>query len=367
MYNFEESAFGEVSSRFEAVRLAASTQLLHHNHTRISTSNPETCGPSILITVLTVSRQESLSRLLISLASNDFGCARADLLVHVDYPANISSEIFNRRCVDIAYKFHWSHGKKTVHRRIRHAGLSLSWFEIPYKSSDHEYVAIFEDDMEVSPFFFSIFSMLHERKSFVNETITAFCLHPDDWEVRVPRTCLDDRYSEVLYESPEPCNWGPIWKYTAWSAYVDWVSEMITFGDKPYIPASLAYNFNKNLDDGRDVQSPWVWRYNFDRKKRQVRYSFKKCMNKEEIFLAINHKEVGENFATKIDWQAGTSLLLFEPQSVLGHLRGENSSIPQPFREYEYNAKALTIAENVFKLSIGSPLLSYFSEPQTMV
>ena len=70
-------------------------------------------------------------------------------------------------------------------------------------------------------------------------------------------------------------------------------------------------------------------------------------MNEEEVFLAINHKEVGENFATKIDWQAGTSLLLFEPQTFLGHLRGENSTIPQPFTEYEYNAKVLTIDEKV--------------------
>ena len=320
--------------------------------TKTTASNSVSCGPDILITVLTATRHNSLSRLLISLSSNDFGCSRADLLIHVDYATNTSFEINSRGCVDTASKFHWSHGKKTVHRRIRHAGLSLSWFEIPYMSSEYEYVAIFEDDMEISPSFYSIFSVLHERKSFVSETITAFCLHPDDWEVRVPLTCLDDTYSHLLYESPEPCNWGPIWKYTAWSAYVDWVSEMKTYGDKPYVPASLAYNFNKKLDDGRDVQSSWVWRYNFDRKKRQVRYSFKKCMmhmNEEEVFLAINHKEVGENFATKIDWQAATSLLLFEPQTFLGHLRGENSTIPQPFTEYEYNAKSLTIAEKVLE------------------
>jgi len=66
-------------------------------------------------------------------------------------------------------------------------------------------------------------------------------------------------------------------------------------------------------------------------------------MDEEEVFLAINHKEVGENFALKLDWQASTSLLLFEHDTVVGHLRKANSSIPQPFKDYEYNATVISI------------------------
>merc|ERR1712216_199350 len=122
---------------------------------------------------LAASRQESLSRLLISLASNDFGCSGVDLLILVDYP-QAGSEIGYRRCVDTAAKFHWSHGKKTVQRRLRHAGLSLSWFEIPYLSEGYEYVAIFEDDMEASPSFFSIFSVLMRKKALRTRRLQPF-------------------------------------------------------------------------------------------------------------------------------------------------------------------------------------------------
>jgi len=243
----------------------------------------------------------------------------------------------------IATNFDWVHGRKAVIRRTRHAGLSLSWFEIPL-SANAEYVAILEDDMEVSSSFYMAFNYFHRSGSFAQTQTTAFCLHPGDWEVDVPKSCRRE-YSPFLYESPEPCNWGPIWKVSEWRKYADWVMLLKAQKKLPLVPNDISYNYNKYLDEGKDVQSSWVWRYNYEVGKRQIRYSFTICGNwasmRLEPYLAINHKEPGEHFMAKLNLQNDPSLLTFDYQEFLQLLEQQGSAIPQPFHDYPKGKKSM--------------------------
>ena len=314
------------------------------SHVR-SIARCEDLSPGLLIVVLTSTRQHSLIRLLESVAKAKYGCTVVDLQINIDIAAQLNSTTLaaTAATVRVAIEFVWVHGKKHVFRRLGHAGLSRSWFEIPYYGN-YEYVAVLEDDMQLSPHFYTFFSLLHSSGSFHAPDVTAFCLHPNDWEVRVEMACKEKSHSSYLYTSPEPCNWGPIWKYSEWRKYVDWVFAMKARGELPFVPENVAYEFNNYLRAGKDVQSSWVWRYNMDFGKRQVRYSFAKCSGKprDEKYFAINHKEPGEHFKKKLNLQNDPSLLVFDYQILADLLLADEAQlIPRPFLGYVKGAKSL--------------------------
>ena len=296
----------------------------------------------MLIVVLTASRHESLHRLLVSLSVAEYGDATVDLQINIDMHARLSPSALALAdlCLKVATGFEWSQGRKIVSRRLGHAGLSQAWFEVPFQNEGCDFISILEDDMQVSPKFFTIFMLLLDRGAFDSQDVTGFCLHPNDWEVHVPRRC-DTHFSRILYESPEPCNWGPIWKYQEWRNFVDWVFTMKVDGNLPYVPDDISYNFNKYLDDGKDVQSSWVWRYNYDSSKKQVRYSCFTCLKWKEVYLAINHKEPGEHFKTKLDLQNDPHLLEFD-RNLMSYLLHEKDHLcPIPFDTYVNGAKSM--------------------------
>ena len=244
--------------------------------------------------------------------------------------------------VDVAKTQNWTHGSKAIIRRVKHAGLSASWFELPYTSS-HQYLAIFEDDMQVNPFFYEFFSTLHTAGVFSDTTTTGFCLHPNDWELYNEKDCHSQSHSHYLYESPEPCNWGPVWKMADWTKFLDWVSVTKERDKLPYMRNNIALNWNLYLDQGKDVQSSWVWKYNWLFNKVQIRYTFKTCdlLFPQEVFFAINHKEPGEHFKTKFDIQNDPKLLAFDYALVISRLEAEKSLQAAKFVGYGRNMKSL--------------------------
>ena len=306
----------------------------------IETPRPRVCtDPRLLITVLTYSRAESLGRLLTSLNSANYGCAQVDLHVHVDLQSFTNSS----RCAQVAQRVNWIHGRKTIFQRQKRIGLAQSWFEVPV-SEHFEYLAVFEDDMEVSQHYYTFLNMLHRSGSLKSSRVTALCLHPDDWEVHVERPCQDEStYSTVLYTSPEPCNWGPLWKMRQWIEYSAWVTRSKRLGQLPFVPEGISYNYNKYIREGKDVQSSWLWRYNFETSKTQVRYSFSHCAAEtEELYFAINHKEPGEHFKKKYNLQNDPSLLDFEFSVVQSRFALSVASfVPFPFSGYETGASSM--------------------------
>lgn len=296
-------------------------------------------SPSIQIAVLTLNRARSLQRLLNSLTEATYGCAAVDLLIVVD---KCVEKCANNEVVNIAKALSWTHGTKVVIRRVKHAGLSASWFELPYTSS-HQYLAIFEDDMQVNPFFYEFFSTLHTAGVFSGTTTTGFCLHPNDWELRNEKDCHNGSHSRHLYESPEPCNWGPIWKLADWTEFLHWVSVTKSRNELPYMRNDTALNWNLYLDQGKDVQSSWVWKYNWLRSKVQIRYTFQTCnrLFLKEVFFAINHKEPGMHFKTKYSIDNDPNLLIFDYSLVLNSLKSDGSWKPAKFAGYKKYMKSL--------------------------
>lgn len=299
--------------------------------------------PGVLITVLTSTRHRSLRRLLNSLASSTYFCSTVDLTILVDYPRELNDQASYVKCTELAQDLNWMHGTKLVFSRISNAGLRLSWFEIP-RSDNYEYTIILEDDMEVSEHYFTFLSWIHGTGALSEPHLTGICLHPGDWEVHVDVECNARAYSPLLYASPEPCNWGPVWKSSEWNKFVEWVTKMSALDELPYVPDAIAYDFNSRLHQNMDIQSSWVWRYNFETSKRQVRYSFTKCwQTHDEIFLAINHKEPGEHFDLKLDFQNNVSNWAVNITDVRRMMLSLNSWRPHPFLRYTLHENPLDL------------------------
>lgn len=254
-------------------------------------------APIVLIAVLTMNRVRSLKRLLSSLTHTRYGCSLVDLTFYIDMPRQTGQH--DRQVTRLVSEYAWFHGKKRILLQPSNVGLARNWFSVEVDDV-YDYVLILEDDMELSSYFYTFISSLHRHKIMISANVTSFCLHPGDWEINVDVQCKTHRSSNILYESPEPCNWAPIWKASSWRKYMRWIVSMKSHNNKPYVPDKIGYNYNVYLSKLYDVQSPWVWRYNWEHGRVSMRYSFSKCnILPHEQYFAINHKEPGAHFLKK--------------------------------------------------------------------
>ena len=109
-----------------------------------------------LIIVITYSRSLSLQRLLTSLSSAFYGNhTNIPLHIYIDGYKSLNIDYKNvMECQLIAEKFKWKYGEKIVTLRPKNIGLLGQWFNAWKPINDSQAAFIFEDDVEVSPYYF---------------------------------------------------------------------------------------------------------------------------------------------------------------------------------------------------------------------
>lgn len=252
----------------------------------------------LLVVILTRQRPKSCIRLFNSLLLADYGRDIVDILIHIDGVEGHEDPRMHEHTIKFAQSMIWPHGEKFVEIEKEKIGLRRSWLSVSTRFT-HTHVAIFEDDMEVSSHFYNFFKYVHTSNYFSRST--ALCLHPSDWELNVIEERECKTYEEpnvIFYFTPERCNWGPIWSSTAWRHFKRWAFELETRGAQPLTPIEIGFNYNEYLKMGKDVQSSWVWRYNWETSQVQLRYT-KTCFGGPTVpsyHMAVNHREPGNNF-----------------------------------------------------------------------
>lgn len=290
----------------------------------------------LLIVVLTAQRHESFSRLFHSLLRANYSETVVDILIHIDgVDANHS---LHEHTVKLAQSAMWPHGRKVVEVEKEKIGLRRSWLSVSPRPA-HTHVAIFEDDMEVSSQFYNFFTYVHNSNFFSRST--ALCLHPSDWELRViaERKCEPHEMPDIqFYFTPEPCNWAPVWSSAAWCHFKRWALHRIAKNINPFTPAEVGFNYNEYLKMGKDVQSPWVWRYNWEHGQVQLRYTVT-CFGDprgHKYHMAVNHREPGNNFISHAPQEHHdylTSLLVTVP--LVNSTEQPTAYRPIEFKGYE--------------------------------
>jgi hypothetical protein len=108
--------------------------------------------PHMTIKVLTFNRPASFQRVLRSLQRAEYNGDSVDLDIFIDTRDYSLDEM---EVLQLANNFSWPHGTKRIQKRIQNAGLIGQWLEAWYPTSLQEFAFFAEDDIEVSPFFYT--------------------------------------------------------------------------------------------------------------------------------------------------------------------------------------------------------------------
>lgn len=205
------------------------------------------------INVFTYNRIEGLKRLLKSLVNSyyphvDPASGQLPMTIYFDRAKKGVDLDETREFLDT---FHWPYGPLVIHRREKNIGLRgnilESWYPTPNggKIEDlKEYTAFFEDDIEVSPYWFvwadqgiRTYSTAFVGETEINTKMLGLSLYrciKDELSGRVPK--FPDNEPFLLQQ---PSSWGAVYFPKHWRAFRQWFQD-------------LPSDFNVNVEDPRD-------------------------------------------------------------------------------------------------------------------
>lgn len=93
-----------------------------------------------------------MQRLLESLSDSRYFGDRLNIRINIEQDVDYET-------LELVDRWDWEHGSVSVTRRVIHAGLLPAVVESWYPHSNHSYGLILEDDVEVSPLFYSWLKM----------------------------------------------------------------------------------------------------------------------------------------------------------------------------------------------------------------
>jgi len=176
--------------------------------------------PDIAIVIPAYNRPESLARLLQSIGRAEYRDDRAPALVislEGDAPPSVTR---------LAQDFPWS-GRKEVVQHEDHMGLRKHILWCGDQSSRFDAVIVLEDDLLVSPHFFSYGTSAYkayeqgDRASRIGSySLYAFSLNGF---VRLPFLPLDDGHDVYFIQTCSSC--GQMWSTRQWSQFRSWYGE----------------------------------------------------------------------------------------------------------------------------------------------
>ena len=186
------------------------------------------------IIVLTQKRHWSLDRLLKSINSAEYGGAKVELEIRIDYDEGESDDY--KKTVEVAESFRFTHGNVHVHKYTRNEGLLLAWLNAWKPMSDDERAIILEDDLELSKFWFSwLRRSWHEYGGRSDLGGVSLCRQrmraSDSQHIMVER---DDPF---LYRLPGSFGFSPNARF--WQQFVNWAKTTDVEHADLYIPGTI--------------------------------------------------------------------------------------------------------------------------------
>ena len=189
----------------------------------------EKCGFDFTINVFTYNRPDGLKRLWKSLLETDYMGVQVDLVLFQDYDRaqelNYTASELNRF---ISTEATWPHGKFQVFKKLKRDGLVSSIMSAWWPTSENSLAAFFEDDLEVSPFWFRwVYQALH-KYYFVPDRhpkLIGFSLYrPTTDELTTQRVSPKNGYQPFAYQ--QPCSWGQVMFPGPWRYFRQWKGKM---------------------------------------------------------------------------------------------------------------------------------------------
>lgn len=203
------------------------------------------------VVVFTYNRPDGLRRILRSLLTARYPRgASVALSILVDAPKDKHDNLQGSgpasaarlETLEIVRGFKWPHGALTVHRRQVNVGLKRNILEAWYPSADGaEMCAFFEDDIEVSPYWFDWVVAAVDRYYFDDANgnshrakLLGISLYRPVHDELSRRGCVVSNNNEPFLLQ-QPCSWGAVYFPRAWRAFRDWYDEFDAGGADPRV------------------------------------------------------------------------------------------------------------------------------------
>eukprot|EP00898_Chlorokybus_atmophyticus_P002030 jgi/Chlat1/2828/Chrsp187S08767 len=268
------------------------------NATAIVDARPQKLVFTLL--VITCNRPASLQRLLTSLSKADYLGDIVDLRILVDRCTKVKKD--HDEVKKLAAEFEWPHGVKTIVFRQRNVGLKLSWLESFYPPDEYSVPVIFEDDLEVSPYFYRFMRLA---------TYRYYLLEFDPHNVGL---CLNafgfPSMRHPFYKNRMVCSWGAVMFPHTWRGFLDWSDEQLSNSTyEPHLPLNYKMTFFAPVKPNTWTKEKWpVWtplffRFMYEKDLYTVFYAF----DNDPHSFALNHQEAGANIRRTRgpnDWDA---------------------------------------------------------------
>ncbi|KAG0346275.1 hypothetical protein BG004_002028 [Podila humilis] len=192
--------------------------------------------PQVKLVVITNNRPGSCIRLLRSLTHAYYLNDKVSLTLNMDAEAD-------RVTIQLAGSFQWGFGEKFMRHRVRRGGLMLAVVESWYPQGNHEYAVLLEDDVEVSPLFYTWikYNILRYRYSPDNHLYQRM-FGVSMYSQKFVETHLAGRApfnpEDIFIETPEyelrtpfllqlPCSWGAVYFPEHWREFHEYVADRL--------------------------------------------------------------------------------------------------------------------------------------------
>ncbi|KAH9597018.1 hypothetical protein LSM04_000082 [Trypanosoma melophagium] len=189
------------------------------------------------IFVFTYARPDGLRVTLSSILNSDYSKARGstiDLEVFVDYRRSDSESMRKKQTeiMEILNSVSWPYGRYKIHQRYTNVGLRYSIMEAWQPVNDREVAAFFEDDVEVSPYWFSWVAEALVRYAPIG---AGHAIDVDDRFIGLslfrPLTCqysvrditVNNGYAPFLLQ--QPSSWGAVYFPKQWRQFREFFDE----------------------------------------------------------------------------------------------------------------------------------------------
>ena len=174
------------------------------------------------IVVVGYNRTKGILRLLDSLEKVEYGEDEVDLLISLDNCGND----FVERAVETV---EWSHGNKKIRTFSERQGLRKHILACGEFLNEYEAIAVLEDDLIVSPAFYSYMVQSVEYYKDCSE-IAGISLYTHGMNVNEELPFIPTVNSSDVYFQQFAQSWGQIWMRESWLEFKNWYLENC---DKP--------------------------------------------------------------------------------------------------------------------------------------
>ncbi|KAG5515519.1 hypothetical protein RHGRI_036526 [Rhododendron griersonianum] len=186
----------------------------------------------ISINIITQNRVHSLTRLLNSLSNAYY------LGDHVPITFNMDTKV-DASTIKFINSFNWTHGPKTLRRRIIQGGLIRAVSESWYPSSDNDFGLLLEDDIEVSPFYYlwikyALLAYHYDPQVSLPELSSISLYTPRLVEVvkERPKWNATEFFKRIHPNTPYlhqlPCSWGAVFFPKQWKEFYVYMNMRFT-------------------------------------------------------------------------------------------------------------------------------------------